>query len=392
MNNIIVEEKYKFVPPRSGTLYPAIVGTLLPWIVRKDYGIASVKFAGLEKLQGAVREGKGVMLTPNHCRPVDPMIVAMGAKKAGCHIYTLASWHLFKQNRWQEFILPRLGVMSIYREGLDREALKYCAGVLSEGRRPLLVFPEGAINRTNDKIGDFLEGIELIARLGAKAREDKEVQIFPVALRYVFEGDFSKTVETVVENLEKRLTWVDQRDKSLRERISNIGYAFLCLKEIEYTGETGVGSVDERISSLADLVMNRHEQEWLGGARKGGVKSRVKALRTAVLPSLLKEGVQPETKESVWRVLRDVYLAQQLDNYSTSYFSKAATTTQLLEAVEKFEEDLTDKVKVHRPFRVTMTICDPVIAAHDGDRNRGVVEKIKSTIFEKLRSDADNLS
>jgi hypothetical protein len=391
MNNIIIEEKYKFIPPRKGTFYPSVIGALMPWIIRKDYGIFQTEFRGLEKLRDSIESGKAVMLTPNHCRPVDPMIVALGVRQAGFHMYTLASWHLFKQNRWQGFILPRLGVMSIYREGMDRDSLKCCADILARGERPLLVFPEGVINRTNDKIGDFLEGVSLIARMGAKARDDKEVVILPVALRYTFEGDFSEAVQPVLEILEKRLAWESQGHRTISERIRNIGHALLCLKEIEHMGGTGDGGADERIAKLADYILRPHEDEWLGGARDGGIKSRVKSLRTAVMPALLKEGTPPETKVMVWKVLRDVYLAQQLDNYSTSYFTKDATITQLVESVEKFEEDLTDRVEIHKPFRAVMTICDPIVASSNTDANKGLMDRIKNSIYDSLKRDGSDL-
>ena len=387
MNKIIVEEKYKFVPPHHGTVFPAILGTLLPWYVSHSHGVHAMEFQGVEKIAEALGQGRAVMLAPNHCRPVDPMIVAQGVRKAGSHVYTVASWHLFKQNAWQGFLLPRAGVFSIYREGMDREALKCCAAILSKGVRPLLIFPEGVINRTNDRVGEFLEGVGLIARMGAKQRGDGEVSVFPVALRYTFEGDLEKSILPVLAELEDRLSWGRQSGKTIRARIDNIAYALLCLKEIEYLGEAGTGDTEARIDRLTDKVLSAHEEEWLGGGRTGGVKSRVKTLRTAVMPTLLKEGTPEETRRMVWAVLHDVYLAQQLGNYSTSYFSRDASETQILETVEKFEEDLKDAVRINRPIRAKMTVCDALIASGDLRDAAGFVENIRTSVCSALDSD-----
>jgi 1-acyl-sn-glycerol-3-phosphate acyltransferase len=385
MNNIIIEEKYKFIPPFRGNFYPAMMAPFISWLIRKDHGITQTEFHGLEILSEAVKAGRAVVLAPNHCRPPDPMVVALGAKKAGTYIYTVASWHLFKQNWLQSFLLPRLGVFSIYREGLDRESLKCCVDILTRGQRPLLLFPEGVINRTNDRLGEFLEGLGMVARLGAKQREDKEVLILPVALRYIFAGDLAASVRPVLDELESRLSWSRRADFSLRQRIDRIAEALLALKEIEYLGQPQSGTSEERIAKLTDCILSPHEQLWLKGGRSGPTKSRVKALRIAVMPTLLKEGTPDETKELIWSALRDVYLAQQLGNYSTEYFSHKATETQIIETVEKFEEDLKDRVRIFRPMHTCMTVLDPIVVGAQEKDQSGIVDRVRGAIQKSLQ-------
>jgi len=105
---------------------------------------------------------------------------------------------------------------------------------------------------------------------------------------------------------------------------------------------------------VANNVQNTLLLHHLGCARWA-----FKALRVAVMPILLKDGTPDETKELIWKTLRDVYLVQQLGNYSTDYFSQEATKTQILETVEKFVEGLQDKVPPYGPFRAEMAVCDP---------------------------------
>lgn len=386
MNKIIIEEKYRFIPPFRGNFYPAVIAPFIPWLISKDHGITKTEFHGLDILSAAVKAGKAVVLAPNHCRPPDPMVVALGAKRAGVYIYTVASWHLFRQNWLQSFLLPRLGVFSIYREGLDRESLKCCVDILTTGQRPLLLFPEGVINRTNDRLGEFLEGLGMVARLGAKQREDKEVLILPVALRYTFAGDLTTSVQPVLDELEARLSWSLRPNSSLRQRIDRIAEALLALKEIEYLGQTQAGTSEERIARLTDCILAPHELLWLKTKRSGPTKTRVKALRIAVMPILLKNGTPDETKNMIWATLRDVYLAQQLGNYSTDYFSYEATETQILETVEKFEEDLKDQVRIYRPVHACMTILDPIAVGPDDKDQSGIVDRVRYAIQKSLRA------
>jgi len=387
MSEIIVEERYKFVPPREGSFYPFVIGTLLPWIVKKDYGVDRMSFVGLEKIREAHQSGKAVMLAANHCRPVDPMIVAAGCRRVGLGINTVASWHLFKQNAWQGFILPRLGVFSIYREGLDRESLKCCAEILFKGTRPLLIFPEGVINRTNDRVGDFLEGVGMIARMGAKQRKDKSVTIFPVALRYTFRGNLENAVLPVLDSLEKGLCWADCSRKTIRSRVDSLAQALLCLKEIEHLGCPGSGSPGDRVKVLSDHLLSKNEVEWMKSRREGGTKCRVKNLRTAIVPHLVKEGVPAETVSRVRKTLADVALAQQLENYCTDYFSPSATETQILETVEKFEEDLRGTTRTHAPFEAKMTVCEPVVVGESKDTSEALAENLRGSIVSSLASD-----
>jgi hypothetical protein len=389
MTKIIIAEKYKFVPPHKGNFFPAVLGPWVPWLLKKDHGITSVKFLGLEKLAGLVRSGRAVILAPNHCRPPDPMIVSLGAKRAGTNIFTVASWHLFKQTWWQTFLLPRLGVFSIYREGMDRESLRCCVEILTDGRRPLLLFPEGVINRTNDRLGEFMEGLAMVSRLGAKQRADKQITILPVALRYTFKGDLETSVRPVLDELEARLSWTPRQDLTLRQRVDRLAGALLSLKELEYFGAVQQGSSEDRLAGLADRILSPHEELWLRGRKAGGVKARVKALRIAVMPVLLKAGTPVETKELIWSALRDVYLAQQLGNYNTDYFSYAATETQILETVEKFEEDLKDRVRIFRPMGALMTVCDPVLVGPEDKDQAAIVERVKSSIQQCLQADRE---
>ena len=56
----------------------------------------------------------------------------LGAE-AGTPLYMMASWHLFMGRRFQAWLLRRLGAFSVYREGLDRTAIKTAIDLLVEG-------------------------------------------------------------------------------------------------------------------------------------------------------------------------------------------------------------------------------------------------------------------
>jgi hypothetical protein len=101
-------------------------------------------------------------------------------------------------------------VFSVYREGMDRDALKCAIQILVRARRPLVLFPEGVISRSNDRLNHLMDGTAFITRNAAKQRigpSEGKVVLHPAAIRYLFLGDVSRTLEPVLDEIERRLSW-----------------------------------------------------------------------------------------------------------------------------------------------------------------------------------------
>jgi 1-acyl-sn-glycerol-3-phosphate acyltransferase len=387
MQAVVVAKPYKFVPPYRGTFWPALVRPLLPRLLRSD-GITSVECHGVEKLAASVAAGHGIMLAPNHCRPGDPFVMAKLGYAVGRHIHAIASWHIFMQGRMQRFLLSRGGAFSIYREGLDREALKCAIQILTEARRPLVIFPEGVISRHNDRLNALMEGTAMIARSAAKQRAAAtpagRVVIHPVALRYFFKGDLNATVEPMLDKIEKRFTWQSNRGMPLVDRVGKIGGALLTLKEIEHLGAPQAGEIDERIRRLIDHLLCPIEDAWLKGRHEGSVVTRVKLLRTALLPELVAGELSEPEQEQRWKLFAQLYLAQQLAFYPPRYLAESPTPEKILETVERFEEDMTDQVRPVPPIHAVATVGDAIEVTQD--RVRGSEDPLMTTLREQLES------
>ena len=309
------------------------------------------------------------MLAPNHSRPCDPLVLGQAV---GCPTFIMASWHLFMQGWLQRFLLPRLGVFSIYREGLDREALKCAIQLLTDAQRPLVVFPEGVISRHNDILNNLMDGIGLMLRNAAKQRAPTggKVVVHPVAIRYFFNGDLDTSTRPVLEDLERRLSWQSQHSLPLVDRILKTGAALLALKEVEYFGNAQEGTFTERIPRLVNRMLSPLEHEWLKGRHGTDVVVRVKMLRTAILPDLITGDIAEEEKVRRWRQLEIVYLAQQIGFYPAGYLSGAQPTRErLLEIVEKMEEDLTDTCRIHGPMSAVVEIGEAIEVSPERQRS-----------------------
>jgi 1-acyl-sn-glycerol-3-phosphate acyltransferase len=364
MHNVVIAKPYVFVPPVRWTFWPTVLRPLLEPYLDRVWGVTRVEVVGIESLRAALRERASVLIAPNHCRACDPPVISVLGARAGTPLYIMASWHLFMGSQFQAWMLRRLGAFSVYREGLDRTAIKTAVDLLAEARRPLAIFPEGIITRSNDRLAALIEGTAFIARSAAKQRAKTEpgarTLLLPVALRYRFLGHLEASAGPVLDRIETRLTWTPRPDMPLIERLRRAGNAILGLKELELVNEFRQSTLHERLARLVDEILGPLEVEWKVKTRERDVPSRVRALRTAILPELAAGGLSDAERDRRWDQLARLYLAQQLSLYPPGYLDGNPSTERLLETVERLEEDLTDAATVHRPLAVTVHVGEPI--------------------------------
>ena len=78
-------------------------------------------------------------------------------------------------------------------------------------------------------------------------------------------------------------------------------------------------------------------------------------------------------------------MAQQLAFYPPDYFRPEPTPEKLLETVERFEEDLTDRMSIHRPIRAVVGVGDAIEVSPV--RERGVdVDPVMARIKQELET------
>ena len=373
MEALVFDKPYAFVPPYEGRFWPAALQQVVRWYLRFSYGITQFECRGLDRLRQAHQAGHSILLAPNHCRPCDAFVVSELSRRAGALPFVMGSWHLFMQGRFQAWVLHHAGVFSIYREGVDRAAINAGIDILSAAKHPLVLFPEGVVSRANDRLNPLMEGVALIARSAAKRRAAQtpagQVVVLPVALDYSFQGDLAAAVTPVLDKIEQRLSWREQRELPLPERIRKLGEALLGLKETEYLGHSQPGPLFERLEKLIDHLLAPIEREYLHGSPETSVVARVKKLRAAILPDLVHGELPPEQRDRRWRQLADLYLAQQLSFYPTDYIGAGSNPDRILETVERLEEDLTDYCHVHPPMKVTASVGEPIFVSPQRQRD-----------------------
>ena len=371
MQEILVNKPYQFIPPHRGNWWPSFIQhfRLIDRWLAKSHGVTSWETRHAELLRHSLDAGHGILLTPNHCRPCDPVALGWLARTVQTHVYAMASWHLFHQDRFTAFAIRKMGGFSVYREGIDRQAINTAVDMLTQADRPLILFPEGGTTRTNDHLQALLEGVAFIARTAAKKRArasgplpsgEGKVVIHPVAMKYLFQGDLQTSLDPILSDIETRLSWRPQRQLPLVERITKVGLTLLTLKEIEHLGSGQAERFEDRLHNLINHLLHPLETEWLGKPQLGGVIPRVKAIRMKIMPEMIGQELSSDERERRMQQLEDIYLAQQISSYPPDYLTSYLSVDRLLETVERFEEDLTDAVRVVGPLKVIIDVCPAI--------------------------------
>lgn len=390
MQKIIVEKPYTFIPPYRGTFWPWVFRTvhLHAYYLWRTEGVWRHEIRHLERFRESLAAGHAILITPNHPRTADPLAMGWLAVDAPCHFHVMASWHLFQHSWLYGWAIRAMGGFSVNREGVDRQAINMAVDLLAEARRPLVIFPEGATSRTADKLQALLDGVAFIARAAAKKRAKLtppgKVVVHPVAVRYFYSGNIREAADDVLTDIEQRLTWAPQRNLPLPQRIIKAGSALLSLKEIEYLNQPQTGTLGERIQRLTDRLLGPIETEWMGRVQSGPVVPRVRNLRTKILPDMVNRRVDSAERARRWTQLAEIYLAQQLACYPPDYLARP-TVERVLEMIEKLEEDLTDKARLHGHLRVVLDVGEAIEVSPERDRT-AAVDPLMTKIQQSLEA------
>ncbi|MDA7950789.1 MAG: 1-acyl-sn-glycerol-3-phosphate acyltransferase [Pirellulaceae bacterium] len=398
MQNILIEKPYQFIPPHRGRWIPSLIQKLDLYsrYLRKEEGVVDYEVRNVERLKTSLANNNGIMLCPNHSRQADPLVMGYVAREAQTLIYTMASWHVFHQGWLSAWAARKMGAFSLYREGIDRQSLTTAIDILATAERPLVIFPEGAVSRTNDILQSLLDGVGFIARSAAKkcSKENnhRTISVHPIAIKYYYQGNLKQSLSPVLSTIEHRLTWPDRTGESLLERIAKVGNGLLSLKELQYFDEAHVGPFEERLLLLTEKILKPLEEKWLtkNNTPNSPVVPRVKGIRMKIMPKLIEGEISSDERKQIWYDLSELYLAQQLTCYPPNYLNDNLSVERILETVERFEEDLTDKATVHGDLKVVLDVGEPIEISPEEEIPKPA--ELTATLALRLQTMLDHLA
>ncbi|HUE73088.1 MAG TPA: hypothetical protein VMP01_19545 [Pirellulaceae bacterium] len=146
-----------------------------------------------------------------------------------------------------------------------------------------------------------------------------------------------------------------------------------------------------------DRLLGPLEQQWFGRSQTGPVVPRVRNLRAKILPEMVAGRVDAAERARRWRHLNDIYLAQQLACYPPDYLANQPSVDRVVEIVEKFEEDLFDKARVHPGRKVVLEIGEAIEVSPERDRTAPIdplmvsIERSLQFMLDRLATESPRL-
>lgn len=356
---VVFERPYEFVPPSRSTFWPWLIQRLRLYdrYLKKKEGVVDYQLRGTEHLKHSLDAGHGILLAPNHCRYADPLVMGWPARHFGIHVHAMASWHLFNEGNFDRFALRRMGAFSIFREGNDRQSLETAIDILVEAQRPLIIFPEGTTNRTNDELKPLLDGVAFIARTAAKRRAKRlanestaaqsgsgKVVVHPVAIKYLCVNKIDDWAHQQLDRFEKRFGWRLMPNRDIRQRTLQIAEALLALKETQYFGCSRGGDLPTRRDALIEHLLSSTEEQMSLDSSTAETRERVRQIRSTVSTRYFEDHPDPETSRQLRRHVGAADFAQDLSSYPDSYLlPDQVTDTRIVETIQRMQETVDGK-------------------------------------------------
>ncbi|SMP39492.1 Acyltransferase [Neorhodopirellula lusitana] len=393
---VILDRPYEFVPPYHGNLWPTMIQKLrlIDRHLARRENVIDCEIRHADRFAESIAAGHSVLLTPNHCRYADPIVLGWLGREVNTHLFAMASWHLFNTTSFEAFALRRMGAFSIFREGNDRQAIEAAINILISGERPLMLFPEGTTNRTNDLLKPLLEGVTFIARTAAKKRaklNGGRVVVHPVGLKYLCIGDACAWADEQLRQLERALSWQPSpkslAPNDLLPRLLRVSEAYLALKEIEHVGKASAGDLRPRRDALIEHLLTQCESRYdLSVPSTDGVRDRVRRIRSAVSTTYFALPASEQTPEPYARDAEAADLAQFLLSFPDEYLLPGQITdTRIVETIQRIQEAIYGKAKETMPMKVVIEV-DEAIDVPAERAPRGETDPLLCQLDERLRT------
>ena len=335
---------YTFRPPKlQSWLRPLGLALNRAVHLSRKYRIGKIEAEGFQRVRELNEAGHAVLLALNHSDHSDPHVVMELAARHGMRAIFMAAREIFEVSPTASWALQGMGVFSVDRDGPDLSAIKTAITLLETGADPLVIFPEGEIYHHHRRLDPLNEGVaSILLKVAVRLPVKKSAFLVPVGLRFFHDPAVEATFRERLSRLEDRIGWTPKPLMPVDERILRLGTGILALKETEYLGYSGTGSVHERLFHLCESLLTLVESRYPRDAKAVTPPERVRALRYRIRRRLLdaERPPSPADKETLLDDLDRVFTALQAHSYIGDYLLADPTLDRRAETLLKLEEDL----------------------------------------------------
>ena len=371
---------YTFRPPTPRCWLSPLVSAVNRGIhLARKYRVRRIDDEGFETVRQLVEAGHAVLLAPNHSDHSDPHVLMEVTGRHAMRPLFMAARELFEVNPVVTWALQSCGVFSVDRDGPDLAAIKTAMTLLQNGGQPLVMFPEGEIYHHHRRLDPLNEGVaSILLKVASRLPEGKQAFLVPVALRFFHDPEVKATFCERLSRLEDRIGWIPKPSMPIIDRIRRLGNGVLALKETEYLGEAGTGTLYERLERMCENLLELVEARYPRDAKAETPPERVRALRYRIRRRLLDDEKPPSIEERGLLLddLDRVFTALQAHSYMGDYLLENPSLDRQAETILKLEEDLlgfptypvfrSARVVAGEPFRVSDMLASGELPEKNG--------------------------
>jgi 1-acyl-sn-glycerol-3-phosphate acyltransferase len=277
--------------------------------------------------------------------------------------------------------LQHLGAYSVVRGAADRESFKMTRTILAEGKKKLVLFPEGEISRQNDTLMPLESGAAQLSFWGVEERvkthgenngDLSPLYIIPVALKYTYPTDIRPSLWSTLSVLEEKVG-IPNSDKELfHTRLKNLtGKLLVTLeREYEYTPKEGT-TVTERVDALRSHILRAVASQLKVELHENGRQLEwVRQIRNKLddfiysddgRGSEYEKKIHDEKAAKVKGFYRDVDRVVNFIAIYEQYFSESNTQERFADILDRLEaEILGHEPTIKGPRTVLVDVGQPI--------------------------------
>lgn len=385
-----------FRPPKDNPFIIGLAKLLLPWIHSGRMGGAEVVVVGDGIARFKKLAGKHMMICPNHSHRHDPEVMFTLACKAGENFNFIAAREVFDWNHgFNGWSLQQMGVYSVVRGAVDRESFKTTKRLLVEGKKKLVLFPEGEISRQNDVLLPLETGAAQLSFMAldelAKNKPDEPLYILPVAIKYTYKDNLTEQLAELLTRAEQRLGLDNSKEPSLYKRVRQAAEVVLKTLEEEYNRKPAADAdLNSRITDLKTHIL-KVMAEFLDVKLKedGSHLDWVRVLRNTMddyiyadeesLPPYQKK-IHEEREVKIKAFYKDLDRVVNFIAIYDGYLSPPATQERMINVLELIESEVFGLPKIKGRRKVFISIGEPInlMELH------GEYKKAKKKVIEQV--------
>lgn len=260
-----------FRPPIDNPIVMALIHLILPLELWRARITVQVVGNGLERLK-ALR-GKRTVIVSNHGDQYDPAVMFTLSSMLHEDFHFIAARECFDWGHGAVgWLFQNLGCYSVARGEADVESFKMTRKLLVNGKRKLVMFPEGEVTRQEDLVLPLRRGA---IRMFFEAQEElkkqypgEELYVQPIGIRWRYRDDIVPVLAACMTRIEHQLRIVPP-SRHLIDRVEFASMTMAQILEQEYNApphperpfESRIIKLREHVLRSMAVALNTELQE-----------------------------------------------------------------------------------------------------------------------------------